>query len=227
MSRVSKALAAMVLVVAGAMLVGCTPASEPTSEDTPEKRESDAARAERVAVAATASKVLADRASGGAIPDTVLKNGSFEVWSEQDPKLPAEWRAVESEVIGKATRVTGAAVKDGKAALQIVADQGVVSIGSDGPVITDTENAGLRGKMVSAGVWAKADAPATAFISIRDGVEESAVIDHPGDGTWQFLAVSLATSPTASRVMVRVGNRKQDGTSVALFDGAVLVTPAQ
>jgi hypothetical protein len=75
-------------------------------------------------------------------------------------------------------------------------------------------------------VWAKTDAPGAAFINIRDGVDESPVVDHPGDGTWQFLAVSYTLSPNANRVVVRIGNRKQDDKTVVLLDGAVLVTPA-
>ena len=99
-------------------------------------------------------------------------------------------------------------------------------MGSDDLVISDTENSRLRGKMVTAGVWAKADTPGAAFINIRDGNDESPVVDHPGDGTWQFLTVSYTLGPHATHALVRLGNRKQDGTSSVLFDGAVLVIPA-
>src|SRR5262249_19569845 len=157
--------------------------------------------------------------------DNLLKNGSFEQWPEGAP-VPDQWSLVEQETAAKLARKTGGEPRDGKIAIAITADRGVVSIANDEIVITDTQNANLRGKMVTAGVWAKADTGTAAFINIRDGVEESPAVDHPGDGTWQFITVSYTLSPQATRASVRVGNRKQDSKSTVLFDAAVLTAPA-
>lgn len=215
-------------VLTGLAIMGCTSGGSERSSGSAGVVEDETARAERLALEAAANRTLTDRARAGAVTDNVLPNGSFEVWVDKDAsQLPEHWNAVEQETLAKAGRADGAeAVHDGKHALRIVADHGVVSLGSEALLITDSENTNLRGKMVTAGVWAKTDAPAAAFINIRDGVDESPVVDHPGDGTWQFLAVSYTLSPNATRIVVRIGNRKQDDKTVVLLDGAVLLTPA-
>ena len=218
----------VVAVLAGLVITGCTSDGSERASGRTGVAEDETARAQRLALGAAAAQTLTERARAGTVTDNVLPNGSFEVWVGKDASpLPEHWNAVEQETLAKAGRADGAeAVHDGKHALRIVADHGVVSLGSEALPITDSENTNLRGKMVTAGVWAKTDAPSAAFINIRDGVDESPVVDHPGDGTWQFLAVSYTLSPNATRVVVRIGNRKQDDKTVVLLDGAVLVTPA-
>ena len=225
----SRTLYALVFVALGIGLAGCASdtTERPPAGSSSARRagEDDASRADRVARENAASMALAEHARGGATIDNLLKNGSFEQWPEAAP-VPAQWSLVEQETAAKIARKTGgdAVPRDGKVAVAITADRGVVSIADDEIVITDTENANLRGKLVTAGVWAKADTGTAAFINIRDGVDESPVVDHPGDGTWQFITVSYTLSPQATRASVRVGNRKQDQKSTVLFDGAVLTT---
>jgi hypothetical protein len=210
-------------VLTGLAITGCTSGGSERSSGSAGVVEDETARAQRLALGAAAAQTLTERARAGTVADNVLPNGSFEVWSQ----LPEHWNAVEQETLAKTSRADGGdTVHDGTHALRIVADRGVVSLGSDALLVTDSENTNLRGKMVTAGVWAKTDAPTAAFINIRDGIDESPVVDHPGDGTWQFLAVSYTLSPNANRVVVRIGNRKQDDKTVVLLDGAVLVTPA-
>jgi hypothetical protein len=219
-----------VIIGIGLTAAGCASdtAERPPSAATRKAGENETTQAERLAREAAATEAFATRARTGVINENVLKNPSFEEWPAASP-LPAQWGAIEQETVGKVTRKTGgdAVPRDGKVALAMTADRGVVSIASDGIVVSDTENSNLRGKIVTAGVWAKADTNAAAFINIRDGVDESPVVDHPGDGTWQFIAVSYTLSPQATRVSVRIGNRKQDGKATAVFDGAVLTTPTQ
>lgn len=229
MSRTSRTLCGVVIVAVGIVAAGCAsdnPERPPSSTTQQRPGEDDATRAERTTRETAASTALAERARTGSINDSILKNGSFEDWPEKAP-LPTQWSAVEQETAAKVTRKAGgdSVPRDGKIALAMASDRGVVSITSDDVVITDTDNSNLRGKTMTAGVWAKADTSAAAFINIRDGVEESPVADHPGDGTWQFIVVSYTLSPNATRASVRLGNRKQDGKSTVLFDGVVLVAP--
>lgn len=217
MPGVWKTLSAVAMIVA--MLGGCMSddaerAAPPGAPQPTKPGETEAAAAARQA--------LAEEARAGAVAGNLLQNGSFETWSEGGSTLPAGWRAVETETPPKTSRISDP-VHDGKSAVRIVSDRGVVSIASEGPAITDAEHADLRGKLVVAGVWVKADTPNAAFINIRDGIDESRVVDHPGDGTWQFLTVSYVLSPNAKQAAVRIGNRKQDGEAVAIFDDAVLV----
>jgi hypothetical protein len=228
MSCTSRALCGVIVIAVGIAIAGCASdtAERPSSSSSARRPgEDEATRAERLAREAAANTALEDRARTGAITDNLLKNGSFEEWPE-GAKVPADWSPVEQETAAKLARKSGgdAVPRDGKNAVAFTADRGVVSIVSDSVVISDTENGNLRGKMVTAGIWAKADTPAAAFINIRDGVDESPVVDHPGDGTWQFITVSYTLSPQATRASVRIGNRKQDGTATVLFDAGVLVT---
>lgn len=233
MARASNRLSVIAVLAAGLVIIGCTSdGSEPASSDASGNAgvaEDETARSQRLVLGTAAAQTLTERARAGAVADNVLPNGSFEAWLEKDgSQLPEHWHAIEQETIAKAGRAAGGdLVHDGKNALRLVADRGVVSLGSDDLLITDTENSSLRGKMVTAGVWAKADAPGAAFLNIRDGVNESPIVDHPGDGTWQFLAVSYTLSPRATHAMVRIGNRMQDDKTAVLLDGAVLVTPAR
>jgi len=222
----SRTLCALVIVAVGIGLAGCasdTSERPPSGSTARRPGEDDGTRAERQNREAAANTALAERARSGGEIDNLLKNGSFEQWPEKAP-LPTQWSAVEQEAAAKIARKTGgdAVPRDGKIAVAITADRGVVSIANDEIVITDSENANLRGKTMTAGVWAKADTGTAAFINIRDGVDESPVTDHPGDGTWQFITVSYTLSAKATRASVRLGNRKQDGKSTVLFDGAVL-----
>jgi len=223
------------LIAAAMLVIGCT---SDTSEQAPGgalepnkavTAEDETRKAERLAAGAAEAAAVVERARAGTITGNVLQNGSFESWSERDgAQLPVHWLPVEQETTVKVSRVAAAGdVHDGKNALRVVADPGVVSLGSDDVAISETENAELRGKMVTAGVWAKADTPGAAFVNIRDGVGESLVIDHPGDGSWQFIAVSHTLDPHATVAMVRIGNRKQDDKTAVVFDGAVLLAPAQ
>lgn len=229
MSRTSRTLCGVVIVAVGIVAAGCaSDTAERASSSTAQQRpgEDESTRTDRIARETAASTALSERARTGVINDSLLKNGSFEEWPAAAP-VPTQWSVVEQETTSKLTRKTGGEPRDGKNAVAIESDRGVVSITSDDLVITDTENSNLRGKTVTAGVWAKADTGAAAFINIRDGVEESPVADHPGDGTWQFIVVSYTLSPQATRASVRLGNRKQDGKATVVFDGAVLVAPKQ
>jgi hypothetical protein len=231
MSRTLRMLCGLVVGLSTTLQVGgCTSdAPEQTAPATRAAEEDPAARAERIARETAANEALTKRATAGPVKDNLLANGSFEEWpAGEGPQAPAQWRLVEQETAAKLTRKTGGKdVHDGKSALAVGADVGVVSIASEGVVVSDTQNANLRGKTVTAGVWAKADTNAAAFINIRDGVDESPVVDHPGDGEWHFIAVSYTLSPEATSASVRIGNRKQDEKTTVSFDGAVLVAPAQ
>jgi len=155
-------------------------------------------------------------------------NGGFEEWPDGDTALPAGWRIVEAETasqIGRATKKDE--VHDGKSALRITSEPHVISVTSNGTTISDEANTVLRGRPMTAGVWAKASEPGAAFINIRDGINQSNVVDHPGDGEWHFITVTYTLDPGASEASVRLGNRKQDGTTPVFFDGAVLLSGEQ
>jgi len=231
MSRTLRMLSGIMFGLCAAVTVGgCTSDTPEPGAPAPRAAEEDpAARAERLARETAANEALTKRATDGAIKENLLANGSFEEWpSGEGPQAPAQWHVVEQETAAKLSRKSGGNdVHDGKNAVAFTADVGVVSIASDGVVIDDSQNANLRGKLVTAGVWAKADSNAAAFINIRDGLDESPVADHPGDGAWHFITVSYTLSPQATSATVRIGNRKQDGKTTVVFDGAVLVPPAQ
>lgn len=163
--------------------------------------------------------------SASAPVDNLLTNASFEDWPDADAtQLPPYWRLVEWETT-VARETAAERVHDGKNALRMVAQDRVVSVANSLSVDASV-NADLRGALVTAGVWVRADTPGAGFISIRDGVGESAIVDHPGDGSWHFVTVTHRLDPAASTASLRVGNKGQDGKSVVVFDGAVLVRGA-
>jgi hypothetical protein len=154
---------------------------------------------------------------------SLIANGSFEAWEGETPGMPDQWRLVEWE--GGSQLAEGAKtedVRDGKKSLRIAAGTSVVSL-SNALALADPANAHLRGRTVTAGAWVKASAPGAAFITIRHGAEEAELVDHPGDGSWQYLTVTTTVGASDDAVAVRVGNRLQDGKTAVFFDGVALV----
>src|SRR6185295_19598021 len=169
------ALAALVL------LLGCQ-SSDPSAPAT----EAGAARPARTVGAGDGD---AD-AFGKEAKNLVTSIGGFEQWPNGDTAPPDGWRIVEGETETQIGRATGKdEIHGGKSALRIMAESHVVSVTSGGTTISDESNTVLRGRPMTAGVWAKASEPAAAFINIRDGVTQSNVVDHPGDGEWHFITV--------------------------------------
>lgn len=169
-----------------------------------------------------------DRGAGAPATGNLLTNGSFEVWSDgEPPQLPDQWRLVEWEGASQIGRETAAGdVHDGTRSLRLAAGEGVVSLVNT-LALGGSAYGRLRGQVVTAGVWAKANEPGAAFITIRHGHAEAPVEDHPGDGTWQFITVTDTVAADDDAVSVRVGNRIRDGKTVVFFDGAVLVAGSE
>jgi hypothetical protein len=222
-----RALAAITVITGFVVLPGCQSETAP-----PARSPTPAARNPTPAAVRTATAPANVGAAPGSAPRAVagragnmLENGGFEDWPTGDSaQLPAHWHVVEEEALRQISRATTSDdVHEGRSALRFVAEKRVVSLGNDGATISDTTNTELRGGPVTAGVWAKADEPNAAFIQIRDGVDQSKVVDHPGDGAWHFLTVTYTLDPNATLAKVRIGNRKQDDKTVVIFDGAVLM----
>jgi hypothetical protein len=220
-----RSLAAIIVMTGTLVLPGCqSDTTPPAHHPTPAAVRTATAPAD---VGAAPGEGAAPRSVAGRAGN-MLENAGLEDWPTGDSaQVPAHWHVLEEEAISQISRTTNPdEVHSGKSALRFVAEKRVVSLGNDGATITDTTNAELRGHPVTAGVWAKADEPNAAFINIRDGVDQSTVIDHPGDGAWHFLTVTYTLDPNATLAKIRVGNRKQDGKTVVFFDDAVLMVGA-
>ena len=105
----------------------------------------------------------------------------------------ANWTLGANGGTGTATPVTSSATCRSPGGVQLVG--GTMGAAMDGATITNAVEA-AAGSFVQAGMWCQCSTPGAAQILFFFGTNPWAVsATHPGDGTWQYLAVSAYFPP--------------------------------
>lgn len=149
--------------------------------------------------------------------DSLLKNGSFEVWNRGLDKTPAEFQGGDHILDGMVTREERE-VKVGRYAAKISGDN--FNFAQN---LADPEK--LRGKTITGFVWMKTDIPNKYRVQIGDGKNSSFSDRHSGSARWELLQVNHVVDSADRSVTVRVVQAEKTGRldDVVLVDGALVV----
>jgi|GEM_PF-3400741 len=175
----------------------------------------------RTQVASVPNAYLAGKAeqlmkSEGIQPGNLIKNGSFESWSTGVSAAPDQWSPTGGAALAKETTF----VKLG------LASASLSRISSDATLNQDvTARAGgasyVASRTYTFSAWVKATVPSRTHLSISDGVSSSYSAFHTGGGTFEFLTVTRALDPAATKLQVAL--EITGGDASAWVDGAALV----
>ena len=146
------------------------------------------------------------------VNDSLLRNGSFENWTNGPFKNP--------DFFGGAGYVTqeDKEVKIGKYSAKITGD--------DFNLIQYLSNfEDYKEKKITCFAWVKTDVPNKYRIQIYNGIDSSFSFRHSGKGRWELLQVNHTVNPQAKFVKVRVIQAAKTGKAddVVYVDGALLL----
>lgn len=146
----------------------------------------------------------------------ILKNGSFEHWTGEEPRVFAGWtREGDGVLIRDSTTVK---VGAWSAKLQNNPASALLLCHSVPPASFGYN----EGRVVTFGCHVNTNVSSRARIQIDDGVGSSYSDYHSGSGEWELLTVTRTIASGATKLEFRVGIIT--GSSVvAYFDGAVAV----
>jgi len=151
----------------------------------------------------------------------LIKNGSFESWSQGPSAAPDGW------TLGGGGAAAGSATKD---VTNVRADSAAVAVTrpandlSLNYVLPSSVVTTLQGKSASLGCWVRATEPNQARILLNAGAGGDAPgysPYHPGDGTWRFLTVTRTIPTNETGLNINLNVEATPGT--VQFDGLMLV----
>lgn len=151
------------------------------------------------------------------INNSILKNGSFENWTNGPHKNPDFFEGGGNIPEGSATREEKE-VKVGKYSAKITGDNFNFLQN-----ISDFKE--YRGKKITCFAWIKTDVRNKYRIQIYDGIDFSSFFRHPGNGKWELLQVNHTVNPEAKFLTVRVIQAAETGRidDVVYVDGVLLL----
>lgn len=153
-------------------------------------------------------------------PDNIIGDwGACEDWSAGNSVAPGDWAM--TGTAGSVSRET-TTIKFGLYSMKITA-------GATGTYAAELAYNGTyldyQGRTVSFGMWVLCSSANKARIYIDDGVAPAYSSYHTGDGTFQFLTVTMQVSPVNTKLTF--GAQMAANGIVGYFDGAVAVEGEQ
>ncbi len=149
-------------------------------------------------------------------PENLIADWGFcEDWSAGNSSAPGNWFM--TGTAGSVARET-TNIKYGLYSMKITA-------GSSGVYAAELRYGGsyldYQGRTLSFGMWVKCSSASKARIYIDDGVNKTYSSYHTGDGTFQFLSVTVQIAATNTKI--NFGAEVAANAVVAYFDGGVAV----
>jgi len=146
------------------------------------------------------------------VNDSLLRNGSFENWTNGPFKNPDFFEGAD-KIFREEKEV-----KVGKYSAKITGDN--FNFFQNLPNFED-----YRGKKITCFAWLKTNVPNKYRIQIYDGVDFSFSFRHSGKGRWELLQVNHTINPQAKFLKIRVIQATKTGKvdDVVYVDGALLL----
>ena len=151
------------------------------------------------------------------VNDSLLRNGSFENWTNGPFKNPVFFEGAGNIPEGNAIREEKE-VKVGKYSAKITGDN--FNFYQNLPNFED-----YRGKKITCFAWIKTNIPDKFRIQIYDGIKASFSFKHSGNGSWELLQANHTIDPSAKFVLIRVIQAAKTGKTddIVYVDGAILL----
>ncbi len=151
------------------------------------------------------------------VNDSVLRNGSFENWSQGPHKKPDFFEDGDNIFEGMVTREEKE-VRVGKYSVKITGDN--FNFAQNLSYFED-----YKGKSLTCFAWVKTNVPDKYRIQIYDGIDSSFSKRHSGRGGWELLQANHTVNPSVKFVTIRVIQAEDTGKvdDVAYVDGVILV----
>ncbi len=148
---------------------------------------------------------------------SLLKNGSFEKWTENPMPMPTDFTANDQISIGMIEKESRDK-KSGRFSAKVKGDN--FNLGQ-----AIEQVAPLRGQPVTVFVWMKSSVPNKFRVQVFDGIDSSFSDRHSGRGKWELLQVNHRVNRDAPSLLVRVIQAERTGNSndVVYVDGALMV----
>lgn len=148
-------------------------------------------------------------------PENLLGDwGYVEDWSNGNTSAPGDWAMVGTA--GSVARETSS-IKFGLYSMKITAG----ATGTYAAELSLSNYGDYAGLTITFGMWVLCSSASKARIYIDDGVTPVYSSYHTGDGTWQFLTVTIQVS--SSNTKLTFGAQMTNNGIVGYFDGGTAV----